>query len=294
MRTAKGGKERQNPIRLSRIRVYPLKGAAGIDLHETELDEFGIPGDRRWMLTDQAGGFLSQRSHPRLCLIRSSRVGPIPGELPAGDEGLDFTLEAPGMDPLFLHPVASEVWSEVRLHKDKLSVMSGYDEEDRWFSEFLGEPCHLVFIPREVNRAVDPEFAPGFRVGLADAYPLHLATEESLQDLNRKLTCETSMLRYRPNLVVTGGRPWEEDEWRILDVGAVRLRLVKPCARCAVTTVDQATATRGQEPLLGLRDFRLWKGKAYFGQNAVAEKTGRFRVGQHVHIVERGGRRPPL
>jgi uncharacterized protein YcbX len=102
------------------------------------------------------------------------------------------------------------------------------------------------------------------------------------------------MLRFRPNLVQAGGIPWEEDEWRLLEVGGVRVRLVKPCARCSVITVDQETGVRMQEPLRSMRSFREWDGKVYFGHNAVFEGTGRFRVGDDVHILERGGRRPPL
>lgn len=246
------------------------------------------------MLADPGGGFISQRTHPRLCLIRSAPVHPSAGAPGGMDVRLRFALEAPGMDPFLLHPTASQEWSQVRLHQDTVSVLSGYQEADRWFSTFLGEACRLVFIPREVHRPVDPEWAPGFRVGLSDGYPLHLTTEESLREMNRTFNHETSMLRYRPNLVLAGGRPWEEDEWRTLHLGGVRLRVVKPCARCAVTTVDPATGTRGQEPLRGMRGFRMWRGKVYFGQNAVADRTGRLRVGDSVHIVERGSRRPPL
>jgi uncharacterized protein YcbX len=102
------------------------------------------------------------------------------------------------------------------------------------------------------------------------------------------------MLNYRPNLVVAGGDPWEEDEWRTLRVGGATLHLVKPCARCAVTTVDQGSASRGREPLRTLKAFREWEGKLYFGQNAVIEEIGRFRIGDDVHILGKGDRRPPL
>jgi uncharacterized protein YcbX len=281
--------ERPENLRLTRIRVYPLKGAAGIDLAETGLDEFGIPGDRRWMLAKSDGRFISQRAHPRLCLVRTAL-------LDSGSEksGLRFTLDAPGASTLELGPGPSDVWMEVQVHKDRVPALAGYDEADRWFSDFLGVPCHLVFIPDEVRRPVDPEWAPGHRVGFADGYPLHLATQESLQDMNRRLSRETSMLRYRPNLVVAGGLPWDEDEWRVLEIGQVKVHLVKPCARCTVITVDQGTGAQGQEPLWSLRAFREWNGKVFFGQNAVFEEAGRFRVGDVVRILEKGDRRPPL
>jgi uncharacterized protein YcbX len=296
-------------VRLTRILVYPLKGAAGLDLQETGLDRFGIPGDRRWMLAKPDGGFISQRSHPRLSLIRTALggtekdrgkveiacggTGPIFGRSSGGDR-LRFTVEAPGMGTFELIEPPSERWVEVQVHRDRFAAQAGYGEADKWFSEFLGEACQLVFMPGEVKRPVDPIYAPGHRVALADGYPLHLASEESLADMNRTLPKKTDMLRYRPNLVVSGGAPWEEDEWRVLETGGIRLELVKPCARCAVVTVDQETGVRGQEPLRSLRGFREWDGKIYFGQNAVFSGGGRFRVGENVRILERGECRPPL
>ena len=209
-------------------------------------------------------------------------------------DGQWFELDAPGAGSFILGPQPSEVWMEVRVHDDRVPALAGYDEADRWFSDFLGEQCHLVFIPDEVRRPVDPAWAPGHRVSFADGYPLHLTTQESLQDMNRRLSRETSMLRYRPNLVVAGGSPWAEDEWRVLRIGDVMVRLVKPCARCTVITVDQGTGARGREPLRSLKNFREWEGKVYFGQNLVFEGTGRYRVGEDVRILEKGPRRPPL
>jgi len=183
---------------------------------------------------------------------------------------------------------------EVQVHKDRFRARVGNDEADRWFSDLLGEPCRLVFLPSETRRPCDPKWAPGYRVSLADGYPLHLTTVESLRDMNRVLSQDTDMLRYRPNLVVEGGGPWFEDEWRILQTGGITLRLVKPCARCRVITVNQGTAEMGKEPLRGLKAFREWEGKVYFGQNAVFEGNGRFRVGEDVRILEKGPRRPPI
>lgn len=276
------------PLRLTRIRVYPLKGAAGLDLLETELDEFGIPNDRRWMLSSPDGGFLSQRTHPRLCLLRLSA-----SDCRGGGEDR-YTVSAPGRGSYSLRHERMDREQEFRVHEDTFSALTGDQEADRWFSRVLGEACRLAYFPGDGKRPVDPDFASGHRIAFADGYPLHLTTEESLQDLNRRLPKRSNMLRYRPNLVVAGGLPWEEDEWRVLRVGEVAVRLVKPCARCAVTTVDQVTGVRGREPLLALRGFREWKGKVYFGQNAVFDGPGWLRVGQNVHIVERGPRRPTL
>lgn len=198
------------------------------------------------------------------------------------------------MAPLELSPIGPEQRLEVQVHEDRFPAVAGHEDGDRWFSDFLGEACRLVYMPHDSLRPVDPEWAPGHRVGFADGYPIHLTTEESLRDLNDRLSRPTSMPTYRPNLVVAGGGPWEEDEWRILRMGEALFHLVKPCARCAVTTVDQGSGSRGREPLRTLKTFREWEGKLYFGQNAVIEESGRFRVGDDVHILGTGDRRPPL
>jgi uncharacterized protein YcbX len=198
------------------------------------------------------------------------------------------------MDPLELTPFPDGEWMEVRVHEDRFKAPAGSQEADRWFSSFLGVSCRLVFFPQEVVRPVDPGFAQGHTVGFADGYPIHLTSRESLDDLNGRLSRNTNMSRYRPNLVVAGGAPWEEDEWRVLRIGEAVFRLVKPCARCTVTTVHQGTGIRGREPLRTLRGFRALGGKVYFGQNLVVEESGRFRVGSDVHIVEKGARRPML
>ena len=198
------------------------------------------------------------------------------------------------MDSLLLRPGSEEEeTATVRVQQDWVQAVV-QEAASEWFSSYLREDCRLVFSPDRFHRAVDPEYAPGHKTSFSDGYPLLLTTEESLEDLNRRQTRPSSMKRFRPNLVVRGGSPWEEDTWRVLQIGEVRLELVKPCARCLVTTVDQGTGAIGKEPLKTLSDFRGWGGKAYFGQNAVFSGTGSFRVGQTVGIVEKGEARPPL
>jgi hypothetical protein len=198
------------------------------------------------------------------------------------------------MEPLEIIPVPEGgPRMDVRIHQDTAEGVV-VAEAKEWFSTYLRQECHLVYSPPALRRRVDPAFAPGHRTGFSDAYPLLLTTEESLGELNRRLSRPSSMLRFRPNLVLRGGRAWEEDRWRTLEIGGVRLDLVKPCARCSVTTVDPGTALRGKEPLKTLSGFRGWEGKAYFGQNAVFSGRGSFRVGENVRIVEKGDARPPL
>jgi uncharacterized protein YcbX len=120
------------------------------------------------------------------------------------------------------------------------------------------------------------------RVSFADGFPFLMISEESLADLNRRLADPLPMNRFRPNLVVAGGEPYAEDGWERIEIGGVRLRVVKPCARCLVTTTDQATGERGSEPLRTLATYRKVNGEVMFGQNVVHENAGHLRTGDIV------------
>lgn len=275
---------------LEQIVHYPVKGAGGVFLPEARVDEFGVRLDRRWMLVDDDGVFLSQRNHPRLALLR-----------PRVEEDA-LLLEAPEMEPLSLPvepdgpPVEVRVWGSV---VEAVHVGAG---AAGWVAAFLGEPARLVFMPRSTLRPVDPAYLPADRadagdprVSFADAFPFLLISCESLDELNRRLERPVPMNRFRPNLVVRGeGRPHAEDAWRRLRIGDMELDVVKPCDRCAVTTVDQGSGERGVEPLRTLATYRKSEGKAWFGQNLVHRGSGTLRVGDPVQVLESGMSRPRL
>jgi uncharacterized protein YcbX len=259
-------------LRLSGLNIYPIKSARGIALDASEVDEFGLRYDRRWMVVDHSGLFLSQRSHPRLALV----VPSIRSDT--------LQVDAPGMRPLRtpLRPRGS-VSTRVTVWDDTCPASWVGTEAAEWFSEVLGTPCSLVHMADEVVRPANAAFAsPGVRVSFADGFPFLLISEESLQDLNRRLADPLPMNRFRPNLVVAGGEPFGEDEWGRIEIGGVRLEVVKPCERCLVTTTDQATAERGKEPLRTLATYRKVGNDVMFGQNVVHENTGRLRVGDPV------------
>ena len=261
-------------MRLSGLNVYPIKSARGIVLDEAEVDQFGLRYDRRWMVVDDSGVFLSQRSHPRLALV-----------VPNMRHGT-LQVDAPGMPRLQmpLHP-KDIVATSVAVWDDTCPATWVGHGAAEWFSDFLGCACTLVHMADGVVRPADPAFAPpGVRVSFADGFPFLLISEESLADLNRRLTEPLPMNRFRPNLVVSGGEPYSEDEWRRIQIGDVRMQVVKPCARCVVTTTDQSTGERGKEPLRTLATYRKVGGEVMFGQNVVHENTGRLRVGDPVVI----------
>ncbi len=261
-------------LRLTGLNIYPIKSARGIPLDESAVDEFGLQYDRRWMVVDEAGVFLSQRGHPRLALVVPS----------ISDETLQ--VDAPGMPTLQtpLHP-KNTVATSVTVWDDTCPATWVGGRAAEWFSDFLGCPCTLVHMADQVVRPADPGVAPpGVRVSFADGFPFLMISEESLADLNRRLTDPLPMNRFRPNLVVAGDEPYAEDGWRRIEIGGVRLQVVKPCARCLVTTTDQVTGERGKEPLRTLATYRKVGGEVMFGQNVVHENTGRLRIGDPIVI----------
>ncbi|MFL5491602.1 MAG: MOSC domain-containing protein, partial [Gemmatimonadales bacterium] len=232
--------------------------------------------DRRFMLVDQAGEFMTQRDHPRLALVSPAITGKV------------LRVTAPGMPPLELplEPRATVV-TQVTVWGDLCEATWTGEPAARWFSEFLGIPCSMVHMPAESWRPTNPAYDPsGSRVSFADAYPLLLISEESLADLNGRLAQPLPMNRFRPNLTVSGGGPFAEDRWSRVEIGSVVLNLVKPCDRCVITTTDQTTTERGVEPLRTLATYRKVDGKVYFGQNAVHEAPGRLRVGDAVSVSD--------
>jgi uncharacterized protein YcbX len=256
-------------LTLTALHVYPVKSAGAVSPQEWEVDGFGLEHDRRWMVVDTAGKMVSQRTHPRLALVRPS----------VGDGTL--RIETAGMPALELQlrppPVVSAtstVWD------DRCQTTWVGERAARWFSDFLGTECSLVYMPMETVRLANPDHAPAeTRVSFADAYPFLLVSEESLADLNGRMTEPLPMNRFRPNLVFRGGAPFEEDRLTAFELGPLHFRAVKPCDRCVVTTTDQLTGARGVEPLRTLATYRKRDGQVYFGQNLVHSGRGRIRVG---------------
>jgi uncharacterized protein YcbX len=259
---------------LTALHVYPIKSAAGLAPAEWDVDGLGLRYDRRWMVVDGSGRMLTQRSHPRLALVRPS-VG----------DGI-LRIETVGMPALEL-PLSPgpSVALSVTVWDDTCAAGWTGERAARWFSELLETDCSLVHIAETNARPVDPDYAPpGHRVGFADGFPFLLISEESLEDLNRRLEVPLPMNRFRPNLVIAGGEPFGEDRMGPFAIGGIRFAVVKPCDRCVVTTTDQATGERGPEPLRTLATYRRADRKVLFGQNVVHEGTGRLRVGDPLQV----------
>ena len=267
-------------LRLAEIHVYPLKGARGISLDRAEARIAGLRNDRRFLLLDANGTFLTQRSHPALALVTT-----------AIDHGASsLTLGTPGGGTVAI-PLSPEsaggARRVVRVWDDDVEAVDVHGPVVELLSDHLGGHFSLVFMPDDVVRPVEaPYGAPGDRVGFADAYPYLLATTASLADLNARVPEPVPMNRFRPNLVVEGGGAFDEDRHARVRIGGLTYRMPKRCARCQVTTVDQVTGVVGKEPLRTLASYRTTSNKVYFAQNLVPDAEGSLAVGDAVDYLE--------
>jgi uncharacterized protein len=264
---------------LSQIWIYPVKGLAGISVESAEVQLRGLAYDRRWMLTDETGVFLSQRELPMLALLGTAIEPPFLTVFSRKnpEQRIQIPLTA---------PAAGSPTRRVEVWGDPVDAHSCGAAIDEWFSQITGHFVHLVYMSDEGRRPVDQRFAPpGQLVSFADGFPLLLIGQASLDDLNSRLAEPLPMNRFRPNLVFTGAEPYAEDNLRDFFIGDVPLRGVKPCARCIVTTTNQDTGERGAEPLKTLAQYRLQGNKILFGQNVIwtgQEAGAVVRVGDRV------------
>ncbi len=260
--------------------VYPIKACAGIRVDEAHVGAHGFVDDRRWMIVDETGKFVTQRTVPALCRLLLSF---------AGDS---YRIEASGRGSLvFPRRIAVgphapvQVWSD---HVDALEL----PELSAFLSEVLGGAYRGVFVPDEALRPVNPKRArEGDRVGFADGYPFLMLSRESLAELNRRLAesgeAPLDVRRFRPNVVIAGcARPHEEDDYATLRMGSLGFRMPKACDRCVVTTVDPDTAEKGREPLRTLATYRRWDNAVWFGVNLIHDQQGTLRVGDAVELLE--------
>lgn len=262
-------------LTLNGLYRYPVKSLRGAGLALATLDARGIRFDRRWMLINPEGRFLSQRQLPRMTLVRTLMMYD------------HLTLQAPDMSDLVLpRECADDAAVQVKIWQDDCLARSVGRDADAWLSEFLHSECRLVYLPDDQVRQVDTNYAKqGDQTGFTDGFPLLLISEASLQDLNSRMSEPLPMERFRPNLVVGGCEPYAEDSWKRIRIGEIEFKLVKPCSRCAITTVNPETAQTGVEPLKTLSSYRRQGNKVNFGQNLIHAGLGELRLGMDVEVI---------
>ena len=270
-------------VHLSALFIYPVKSVRGCAVDEATVDPRGLAGDRRFMVVDADGKFLSQRTLPRLALI-GTRLDAATLSLEAPRHGV---IEIPRDGQPDADQRQVSVWSSGDLTAEDCG-----DAVAGWLSDFLSTSCRLVRAGAAFRRPVRkvPAGLEASEVAFADAFPGLLLTEASLRALNDRLIARgeemVPMDRFRPNLVVAGATPHAEDGWTRVRIGRAVLRCAGPCARCVMTTIDQQTGERGVEPLRTLSSYRRdarQPGDVNFGQNVIPEGvTGIVRVGDPV------------
>lgn len=285
---------------ISELRIYPIKSLGGISVPEAIVEPRGFQYDRRFMLVSPARNAgpwecMTQRTNHQMALIDVAITGETVRVWHRNHP--DDTLELPvSPSTLAVDGTTDNETMRVNIWDDKdLTALTVSSEADQWFTRILEKPCRLVYMPEATRRPVDSTYAHNPErdaVSFADGYPYLLIGQASLDYLNQHVSEPMTMLRFRPNIVVSGSEPYEEDTWARFRMGGMDFYGVKPCARCVLTTIDPETAQLGKEPLRTLSTYRQWKHKILFGQNVLANLTGetplgRLRVGQSIKVVSR-------
>jgi uncharacterized protein YcbX len=265
-------------IAISQLWIYPVKGLKGIALERALCTDRGLEHDRRFMVVDPSGRFMTQREHPLMATVWT--------EIHDGVLVLSAPDRAECEVPLVPGGSASE---RVQVWRSTVDAVPASPEADAWLTDYLGTPCRLVYMPQATRRLSNPEYAGEDKlVSFADGYAYLVIGEASLADLNARLaargTAALPMNRFRPSIVVSGALPYAEDGWGDVVAGGAVLRGVKPCGRCEVTTTDQSTGERrGPEPLATLATYReSAEFGVMFGMNYVTVRGGAIAIGDAV------------
>ncbi len=271
-------------MRIASLHIHPVKGMRAVDMTSAIVENRGFQHDRRWLVVDANGVFLTQRSHPQMATMT---VRPLASGL---------MLSAEGFSEIKINQPSGSRRRKIVIWDAEVDAAATDESVDTVISELIGEEAHLVYMDDKAQRLKTSEWTPTpVPVSFADAFPVLVTTTGSLAELNRDIEGNNGaaipMARFRPNVVIDCGEAWAEDRWKRLQIGKVTLDLVKLSNRCIVTTTDQKTGERlGKEPLAGLarihrsKDPRI-KG-VLFGVNAVPRALGEIRVGDSVEIFD--------
>lgn len=261
---------------LKRIRIYPIKACAGTDVQEARTGKRGLCYDRRWLLVNEQGSDLHQFDYPRLASIVVSLT----------DDSL--LVQAPGMSPLHI-PLQSpsSVPLAVQWFQGSCEASPVSKQADAWFQTFLHVPCQLVFMPETAQHPVEPGYEVDHDLAAFTSFHYHVLGEGSLEELNQRLETPVPLERFRPNLLIAGTPPFAEDSWRTIRMNKLLFHVVKPCDRCAITTVDPVKGVMtGKEPLQTLARYRTFEKKVLFGQYLLSGEDGMVHVGDAVEVLE--------
>ncbi|PKG80833.1 oxidoreductase [Colwellia sp. 75C3] len=270
-------------MQLSQISVYPLKSSAGIQVSNSWVDELGLSFDRRFVLSDDKGQFITARTEPTLCLIQANITA------------TGLVLTAPDMPKLVInYHQLTELYQTVFVWDDNINAQQGNTEHHQWFSRYLKRPCQLLHFGELSTRKVPDTSNRTNQLAFADGYPLLLISQASLDDLNKRCSTTITMNQFRPNLVIDNCDAFAEDTWQHIRIGEVEFELRKPCTRCIFTTINPETAIKDihQEPITSLKTYRQaadgdLKGEILFGQNLIPLNQGQIKLTDTITIIKK-------
>lgn len=267
-------------ISISALYVYPVKSLAGIQLGQSQLSEFGLHNDRRWLIVDDNGLFMSQRTTPKMATIKTAI------------ENNQLSLSHDGEEILIPHVSSQNPNMEVTVWKDSLKAQLVSEKVDSWLTQILGETCHLVYMPKSAERQIDKDFAQDKQyVSFADAFPILLVSQASIDDLNKRLEKPVNINRFRPNIVVDGISAFAEDHWKDFTINKVEYHMAKPCSRCIMPSINQQTGKQDNVKLLSvLNKYRKFDKKIKFAVNILYKDASKvnnqsIRVGDTINLI---------
>jgi len=259
-------------MKVSALTIYPIKALAGIELQRSVVTRHGLQHDRRFMLTDPAGKFMTQRANPELTAF----------SVHLKDEMVEVVHPTAGSIEFPANPGEGRT-SKATVWDDSVDVTPVSSEVDMFFSDALGSAVRLVGMPDSSVRLVDQTYGREQDVvSFADGYPILVLGAASFEELNARIASRGNdpvpVNRFRPNILISGAAPWEEDGWKAIQFPTLSIRLVKPCARCLVIRTDQKTGQRHAEPLETLLTYRKIGSKVLVGMNAIPDEAAIGRV----------------
>ena len=259
---------------ITALHIYPIKSLGPVDVTEVQVYTEGLQHDRRWMLVDEKGGFLTQRTDSRLALFQVA-ISNDSLKVQYKSESIEFPL-----DEHLAETTRVQVWSS------KLKANEVNPKYSKWFSDILDQPCTLVRMTEASKRPKGLLVAPFItKLSLADGYPFLFLGSASMTKLNEKCSEAIPADRFRANIILDTSIAHEEDEYGEFSLGTATFKIIKPCARCQVVNIDQQSGEKKIEPNKTLATYRKRSNKIYFGANAILLEPGEVRVGDIVKKV---------
>jgi uncharacterized protein len=271
---------------VSQLFIYPIKSLGGIAIDSGEVSPRGFENDRRWMLVDDNNLCLTQRDLATMALLRPQINN---------DRLVISHYQDPSLQLQMPLSITEGELIEVKIWNDNCQALVADDRINKWFSQQLQHSCRLVYMPEQTHRRVEEKYAHhGEITSFSDAYPFLMIGQSSLDDLNHRMKTPLPINRFRPNIVFTGGRPYEEDEMEEFIINSIHFYGVKLCARCNIPTIDQDTTEKNKEPNTTFARYRLKNNNVYFGQNLLHKGDGKISVGDLITITKKKSPEFPL